>query len=157
MSLHNFYHQGTKALRHKINFLEDAMPTTLTIPLPPDHERIARLIVDAAYTVHKTLGAGLLESVYETCLCHELGKRGLAYKRQVVVPLVYDGIKFAEGFRIDVLVEGRIVCELKSVERMENVHLSQVLTYLKLTGNRLGFLINFNVSLIKNGIRRVIL
>ncbi|NOT04248.1 MAG: GxxExxY protein [Anaerolineales bacterium] len=133
------------------------MPTTLTIPLPPDHERIARLIVDAAYTVHKTLGAGLLESVYETCLCHELGKRGLAYKRQVVVPLVYDGIKFAEGFRIDVLVEGRIVCELKSVERMENVHLSQVLTYLKLTGNRLGFLINFNVSLIKNGIRRVIL
>ena len=133
------------------------MPTTLTIPLPPDHERIARLIVDAAYTVHKTLGAGLLESVYETCLCHELGKRGLAYKRQVVIPLVYDGIKFAEGFRIDVLVEGRIVCELKSVERMENVHLSQVLTYLKLTGNRLGFLINFNVSLIKNGIRRVIL
>ena len=133
------------------------MSTNLIVPLPLEDERVARLIVDSAYTVHKTLGAGLLESVYETCLCHELDKRGLAYKRQVVVPLVYDGIKFAEGFRLDVLVEGRIICELKSVERMENVHLSQVLTYLKLTGNRLGFLINFNVSLIKNGIRRVIL
>ncbi len=133
------------------------MPTNLIIPLPPGDERIARLIVDAAYTVHKTLGTGLLESVYEICLCHELEKRGLTYKRQVIVPLVYDGIKFTEGFRIDILVEGRIICELKSVERMENVHLSQVLTYLKLTGNRLGFLINFNVSLIKNGIRRIIL
>ena len=70
---------------------------------------------------------------------------------------MYDGIKFSEGFRLDVLVEGRIICELKSVDKMENVHLSQVLTYLKLTGNRLGFLINFNVSLIKNGIKRVIL
>jgi GxxExxY protein len=133
------------------------MPTNLIVPLPPEDERIARLIVDSAYTVHKTLGAGLLESVYEACLCHELEKRGLAYKRQVIVPLVYDGIKFTEGFRLDVLVEGHIICELKSVERTENVHLSQVLTYLKLTGNRLGFLINFNVSLIKNGIRRVIL
>lgn len=133
------------------------MPNTPTSLLSPEDERIARLIVDSAYTIHKTLGAGLLESVYETCLCHELGKRGLSYKRQVTVPLVYDGIKFTEGFRIDILVEERIICELKSVERMENVHLSQVLTYLKLTGNRLGFLINFNVSLIKNGIRRIIL
>lgn len=133
------------------------MPANITIPLSPEDERIAKLIVDSAFTVHKTLGAGLLESVYETCLCHELEKRGLKYKRQVIVPLVYDGIKFSEGFRLDVLVEERIICELKSVEKMENVHLSQVLTYLKLTGNRLGFLINFNVSLIKNGIRRVIL
>lgn len=133
------------------------MPANITTPLSADDERIARLIVDSAYTVHKNLGAGLLESVYETCFCHELEKRGLTYKRQVVVPLVYDGIKFAEGFRLDVLVEGRIICELKSVEKTENVHLAQVLTYLKLTNNRLGFLINFNVSLIKNGIRRVIL
>ncbi len=133
------------------------MPTNLVTPLPPEDERIARLIVDSAFTAHKTLGAGLLESVYEACLRHELEKRRLAYKRQVVVPLVYDGIKFAEGFRLDVLVEGHVICELKSVERTENVHLSQVLTYLKLTGNRLGFLINFNVPLIKNGIRRVIL
>lgn len=133
------------------------MPITPTTPLSPEDERIARLIVDSAYTVHKALGAGLLESVYETCLCHEFEKRGLTYKRQVAVPLIYDGIKFTEGFRVDILVEGRIICELKSVERMENVHISQVLTYLKLTGNRLGFLINFNVSLIKNGIRRIIL
>ena len=133
------------------------MPINLIVPLSPEDERIARLVVDSAFTVHKTLGAGLLESVYETCLCHEFGKRDLVYKKQVIVPLVYDGIKFAEGFRLDVLVEGRIICELKSVEKMENVHLSQVLTYLKLTGNRLGFLINFNVPLIKNGIRRVIL
>ena len=133
------------------------MPTNIIVPLSPEDEGVARLIVDSAYTVHKTLGAGLLESVYETCLCHELGKRGLAYKRQVIVPLVYDGIKFAEGFRLDILVEGRVICELKSVERMEKVYLSQVLTYLKLTENRLGFLINFNVSLIKNGIRRIVL
>lgn len=133
------------------------MPFNSTSPLSPEDERIARLIVDSAYTVHKTLGAGLLESVYETCLCHEFEKRGLIHKRQVVIPLVYDGIKFAEGFRVDILVEERIICELKSVERMENVHLSQVLTYLKLTENRLGFLINFNVPLIKNGIRRIIL
>ena len=133
------------------------MPANITIPLSPEDERIAKLIVDSAFTVHKTLGAGLLESVYETCLCHELEKRGLKYKRQVVVPLVYDGIKFSEGFRLDVLVEERIICELKSVEKMEKVHLSQVLTYLKLTGNRLGFLINFNVVLIKYGIRRIIL
>jgi len=133
------------------------MPINLIVPLSPEDERIARLVVDSAFTVHKTLGAGLLESVYETCLCHEFGKRDLVYKKQVIVPLVYDGIRFAEGFRLDVLVEGRIICELKSVEKMENVHLSQVLTYLKLTGNRLGFLINFNVPLIKNGIRRVIL
>lgn len=133
------------------------MPANIIVPLALEDERIARLIVDSAFTVHKTLGAGLLESVYEACLCHEFDKRGLAFKRQVIVPLVYDGIKFAEGFRLDVLVEGRIICELKSVERTENVHLSQVLTYLKLTENRLGFLINFNVSLIKNGIRRIVL
>jgi len=133
------------------------MQTNLKVPLSEEDEQTAKLIVDAAFTVHKALGAGLLEGVYETCLCHELGKRGLNYKRQVVVPLVYDGIKFAEGFRIDVLVEEHIICELKSVERIENVHLSQTLTYLKLTNNRLGFLINFNVPLIKNGIRRLIL
>ncbi len=103
------------------------MPTNIIVPLSPEDEGIARLIVDSAYTVHKTLGAGLLESVYETCLCHELGKRGLAYKRQVIVPLVYDGIKFAEGFRLDILVEGRVICELKSVERMDQM----VESYLK--------------------------
>ena len=133
------------------------MQAKLAVPISPEDERIAGLIVDSAFTVHKSLGPGLLESVYETCLCHELGKRSLSYERQVIVPLMYDGIKFSEGFRLDILVEERIICEIKSVEKMENVHLAQVLTYLKLTGNRLGFLINFNVPLIKNGIRRVIL
>jgi len=133
------------------------MQSNLKVPISAEDERIAKLVVDSAFTVHKALGAGLLESVYETCLCHEFEKRGLHYKRQVAVPLIYDGIKFSEGFRIDVLVEDHIICELKSVEKIENVHLAQTLTYLKLTGNRLGFLINFNVQLIRNGIRRVIL
>ena len=126
-------------------------------PLPSEMERLATLIVDAAYAVHKNLGPGLLEGIYEPCFCHEIGKRGAAYERQVIVPLVYEGIKFSEGLRIDVLVEKHIICELKAVEMIKPVHTAQVLTYLKLTNNRLGFLINFNVPLIKNGIRRIIL
>ena len=130
---------------------------TVHAPLPAEMERLATLIVDAAYAVHKNLGPGLLEGIYEPCFCHEIGKRGAAYERQVIVPLVYEGIKFSEGLRIDVLVEKHIVCELKAVEMIKPVHTAQVLTYLKLTNNRLGFLINFNVPLIKNGIRRIIL
>lgn len=126
-------------------------------PLPPEMERLATLIVDAAYAVHKNLGAGLLESIYEPCFCHEIVKRGAAVERQVAAPLVYDGIHFSEGLRIDVLVEKCIICELKAVELIKPVHEAQVLTYLKLTNNRLGFLINFNVPLIKHGIRRIIL
>ena len=126
-------------------------------PLPPDYEKIAKLIVDAAYTVHKNLGPGLLESVYEPCFCHELGKRAVEYKRQVMVPLIYDGIKFAEALRLDVLVEDKIICELKVVDALASVHTAQLLTYLKLTERRLGFLINFNVPVIRQGIKRVIL
>jgi len=127
------------------------------LPLSPEMERLATLIVDAAFAVHKNLGPGLLEGIYEPCFCHEIGKRGAAMERQVVVPLVYDGIRFDEGLRIDVLVEKCIICELKAIEMIKPVHESQVLTYLKLTNNRLGFLINFNVPLIKYGIRRIIL
>ena len=133
------------------------MRTGELIPLPPEHERIARVIVDSAFAVHKTLGPGLLENVYEPCFCHELGKRGVAYQRQVAVPIVYDGIKFGEALRLDVLVESLVICELKVVETLLPVHLSQLLTYLKLTEKRLGFLINFNVPVIKYGIKRVIL
>ena len=125
--------------------------------LSEKEEQIAREIVDAAYAVHKTLGPGLLESVYETCFCHELAKRHLPIQRQVVVPIIYDGMTFDEGFRLDVLVEDLIVCELKAVETMHPLFTAQIVTYLKLTGKRLGFLINFNVPLIKNGIKRVIL
>ena len=127
------------------------------IQISDREERIGHAIVTSAYTVHKALGPGLLESVYEVCFCHELSKRGLSYRRQVVVPIIYEGIKFDEGFRIDVLVEDLIICELKSVETMNPVFLAQILTQLRLTGKHLGFLINFNVPLIKRGIRRVIM
>lgn len=126
-------------------------------PIPEEDERIARLIVDAAYTVHKNLGPGLLESVYEVCFCHELRKRGLSFRRQVVVPIEYDDIRFDEGLRLDALVEERIICELKTVEVMHPVYTAQLLTQFKLTGKRLGFLINFNVPLIKDGITRIAL
>ena len=126
-------------------------------PTSAEEERVARALVDAAYTVHKALGPGLLESVYEICFCHELGKRGLSYGRQIFVPIVYDGLTFDEGLRLDVLVEDLIICELNAVETMHPVFEAQILSYLKLTGKRLGFLINFNVPLIKDGIQRVIL
>jgi GxxExxY protein len=126
-------------------------------PLSKREESIAEKIVDAAYTVHKILGPGLLEKVYEVCFCHELSKRGLQYKRQVDIPIVYDGLIFNEGLRLDVLVEELIICELKAVDEMNPVWEAQILSHLKLTGKRLGFLVNFNVSLIKNGIKRIIL
>ena len=124
--------------------------------LSEKEESIAKKIVDSAYTVHKTLGPGLLEKVYEVCFCHELSKRGIEYQRQVDVPIVYDGITFDAGLRLDVLVEGLIICELKAVDEMNPVWEAQILSYLRLTRKRLGFLINFNVPLIKNGIKRMI-
>ena len=120
-------------------------------------ELIAEKIVEAAYKVHKALGPGLLERVYEVCFCHELKQAGLSYQKQVDIPIKYDGIDFDEGLRIDVLVEDLVICELKAVDEMNPVYMAQVLSYLKLTGKRLGFLINFNVPVIKNGIKRVVL
>ena len=125
--------------------------------LTEQEEAIAQKIVDAAYTVHKKLGPRLLEEVYEVCFCHELSKRGLKYQRQVDIPIVYDGIVFDEGLRLDVLVEELIICELKVVDEMNPVWEAQILSYLKLTDKRLGFLINFTVPLIKDGIKRIIL
>jgi len=126
-------------------------------PLSKREELIAKKIVDAAFIVHKRLGPGLLEKVYEVCFCHELSKRDLKSKGQVIVPIIYDGIIFDEGLRLDVLVEELIICELKAVDEMNPVWEAQILSYLKLTGKRLGFLINFNVPLIKDGIKRIIL
>lgn len=120
-------------------------------------EIIATKIVDAAYSVHKTLGPGVLERIYEVCFCHELSKKGLSYKRQVDIPIEYNGIKFDEGLRLDVIVEELVICELKAVDKTNPVWEAQLLSYLKLTGKRVGFLINFNVPLIKNGIKRIIL
>ncbi len=125
-------------------------------PLTQREESIAKKIVDAAFAVHKALGPGLLERVYEVCFCHELTKRGLKYLRQVNIPITYDGLVFDEGLRLDVLVEDLIICELKAVNEVNPVWEAQLLSHLKLTGKRLGFLINFNVPLIKNGINRII-
>ncbi len=126
-------------------------------PLPPDIEHLATTVVDSAYKVHSSLGPGLLESVYEICLTHEIRKRGIYAERQVVIPVVYDGIELKAGLRIDLLVDKQLILEIKAVEEMNRIFKAQVLTYLKLTGLRLGLLINFNVTLIKNGIERIIL
>jgi len=126
-------------------------------PLSDEEEKIGEAIVDSAYSVHKTLGPGLLEYVYEVCFCHELNKRGLSSRRQVPIPVIYDGIRFEEALRLDVLVEDLVICELKAVEEMKAVFTAQLLTQLRLTGKRLGFLINFNVPVIRDGIKRLIL
>ena len=124
--------------------------------LSDSEERIATIIVNASYTVHKALGPGLLESIYEVCFCHELTKRGLSIQRQVTLPISYDGITFDEGLRIDVLVENLVICELKAVEELNPVFMAQLISYLKLAHKRIGFLINFNVATIKQGLKRVI-
>jgi GxxExxY protein len=126
-------------------------------PIPAEVERIAAQVVDAAFRVHSALGPGLLESVYEVCLAHDLSRRGAEVRQQVSLPVVYDGIKLDAGLRLDLLVDDCVIVELKTVEQLMPIHSAQVLTYLKLTGRRLGLLINFNVPVIKDGIRRVVL
>jgi GxxExxY protein len=127
------------------------------VPLPDEANRVAKEVVDAAFRVHSALGPGLLESVYEVCLLHELGQRGLAVQRQVAVPILYGTVQLESGFRLDLLVNQQVVVELKAVDALLPVHQAQLLTYLKLSGHRLGLLINFNVSVIKEGIRRLAL
>ena len=130
---------------------------TESTPIPGETDRIARAIVDAAFRVHSTLGPGLLESVYEACMVHELGKRGLDVRRQVSIPVVYDDVTIDAGLRLDLVVADQVIVELKAVEKMLPVYEAQLLTYLKLTEKRLGLLINFNVPLIKQGIKRMAL
>ncbi len=125
-------------------------------PLSEREEEIGRIVVDAAIKVHRALGPGLLERVYEVCFGHELEKRGLRVERQVRVPVVYDGIAFDEGFRIDVLVEGIVICELKAVTTLDDVFVAQTLSYLRLADKRLGYLINFHSRLMKDGITRLV-
>jgi GxxExxY protein len=120
-------------------------------------DRVAREIVDAAYTVQSTLGPGLLENIYEICLAHELTKRGLKIDRQPALPVFYDNIRLEAGLRPDLIIEESVIIELKTVETILPIHVSQLLTYLKLSGLRLGLLINFNVTRIKNGIKRIAL
>jgi GxxExxY protein len=125
--------------------------------LDKDTERIAAIVVDAAICVHKLLGPGLLESIYERSLTYELNERGIDAKRQVHMPVWYKDIEFPYGYRMDILVEDQIIIELKSVDTLLTVHRAQLLTYLRLSSKRLGFLMNFNVPILKNGIKRVIL
>ena len=121
------------------------------------HENdISKIIVDVCYKIHTTLGPGLFESVYEEILEHELINRGLKIKRQQAIPVVWDGIKFDHGFRADLIVENKVIIEIKSVEAIAPVHQKQLLTYLKLTDLKLGLLINFNEALIKHGIHRIV-
>jgi GxxExxY protein len=126
-------------------------------PVPAAVERVATAVVDGAYRVHKALGPGLLESVYEACLAYELRRRELAVATQVTLPVVYDGTQLDAGLRLDMLVGNCLIVEVKAVETMNPVFKAQLLTYLKLSGRRLGLLINFNVPVIKNGIKRVVL
>ena len=117
---------------------------------------IGRLVVDAAIGVHRELGPGLLESVYEVILAHQLRQRGLRAEPQVPIPIEYQGLKFDEAFRADILVDGKVVLELKSVEQVTRVHKKQLQTYLRLAGFRLGFLLNFGEDLMKKGITRAV-
>lgn len=117
---------------------------------------VSRVVVDACYHIHRRLGPGLLESVYETLLARELEQRGLRVQCQVPVSFMWDGISFDEGFRVDLLIEDKVIVELKSVERIAPAHAKQILTYLRLMDLRLGLLINFGEALIKDGIKRVV-
>lgn len=126
-------------------------------PLSPREEEIGKIIVDRAYKVHSQLGPGLLKRIYEICFVHELTKAGLKLQRQALLNINYDGIIFEDEVRMDVLVEGLVICELKAAEGMLPVWSAQLLTYLKLYKRRLGYLINFNVPKIKDGIKRIIL
>src|SRR5262249_2113415 len=122
----------------------------------PELNRIGREIFDAAFEVHRNLGPGLLESVYKACLAAELARRGFSVRFEVPVPVVYKETHLETGFRIDMLVDELVVIETKAVDGLHPVHEAQLLTYLKLSGFRLGYLINFNVALMKDGIRRYV-
>jgi len=115
---------------------------------------LCKEIVDCAYAVHKELGLGLLEKIYEVCFCHELELRGIPYERQVNLPIHYKGLNFDEGLRMDVYVEKTIICELKAVDTVNPIWQAQIISHLKMTKNHIVFRINFNVGIIKDGIRR---
>ena len=126
-------------------------------PISGRAEAAARVSVDAALHVHKALGPGLLESAYEHCLAHEISRRGLAIQRQVALPIVYEGEKLDAGYRLDLVVDGAVIVEIKSVDALAPIHDAQILTYLKLSGLRVGLLMNFNVALFKQGLKRFVL
>jgi GxxExxY protein len=122
-----------------------------------ERDALARAVVDSGLKVHRTLGPGLFESVYEHCLVHELGKRGLTVQRQVFLPVTYDGETLDAAYRLDVLVENTLIIEIKAIDALSRVHEAQILTYLRLSGFHIGFLMNFNAPLFKDGVRRFVL
>jgi len=128
-----------------------------TEPLPVVTERVGRKVLDAAFAVHKALGPGLLESVYEACLAEELQQVGLSVERQAGVPVTYGEVRMDVGYRLDLLVERAVVVEIKSIDALASIHTAQVLTYLRFSGVRLGYLINFNTVMLKHGLRRLVL
>jgi len=141
---------ATKTRRHEVN-------TKAFKALSDQEENVGKAVVGAAFAVHKELGPGLLEKVYEACFCQELISNGYDVMRQLDIPIIYRNIKFNEGLRLDVLVNDLVICELKAVDEVNPVWQAQLLSHLRLTGKRLGYLINFNVPLIKQGIRRMVL
>ena len=131
-------------------------PKKVFEPISPDVEKIGKAVLDAAFKVHTALGPGLLESVYETTVAYEIRKGGLLVETQVAMPIIYDNTKLESGLRLDMLVEKCVIVELKSVEKMNPVYEAQLMTYLRLRKIRLGFLINFNVAHLKDGIKRMV-
>jgi GxxExxY protein len=121
-----------------------------------NESEIGEVVLGCALRVHRALGPGLLESAYEACLCHELSKAGLSYDRQLVLPVSYDGVRIELGYRLDLLVGGLVIIEVKAVEQLTDVHRAQLLGYLRLGDKRLGYLLNFNVKLLKDGIVRIV-
>lgn len=121
-----------------------------------NENEIAAIVIDCGLKVHRKLGPGLLENVYEECLYHELNKTGLMIERQKILPVKYDEVELTNGYRLDLIVEDKLIIELKAVDDIHELHFAQLLTYLRLSKNRLGLLINFNVPLFKDGIRRVV-
>ncbi len=121
-----------------------------------DENEIGERLLGCALKVHKALGPGLLESAYETCLAYEFDKTGLTYRRQVTLPIFYDATRIDDGYRLDLLIENRVVVEVKAVAKLAEIHQAQLISYLKLGGFKLGYLLNFNVQKMKDGIRRVV-
>jgi GxxExxY protein len=130
--------------------------TRVFLPIPPAVEQVGKIVLNAAYRVHTELGPGLLESVYEACLTYEIRESGLPVETQVAVPVIYRNIRLEDGLRLDQLVDKCVIVEIKAVEMMNPVYEAQLLTYLRLTGVRLGFLINFTVPHLKDGIKRMV-
>jgi len=117
---------------------------------------IAKVVFECGLKIHKALGPGLLESAYEECLCYELNKNGVSFERQKTLPLIYEAINLDIGYRVDIMIENKFIIELKAVESLTDIHFAQIVTYLKLSGCKLGLLINFNSLLFKDGVKRVI-